>query len=138
MNPELTIDQVIQAYMENALDVKNDTILNLEKKSQAMLQMAQALNYLVPLATNNQEAELQMKAQEHEMTLSVKQQELQMKQQEHQMKLQQSQDNHQQKLQQASDNHQNSLVQSQQAHESRLVQQQQAQKANNSSTNTQK
>jgi hypothetical protein len=138
MNPELTIDQVIQAYMQNALEVKDDTILNLEKKSQAMLQMAQALNYLVPLATNNQAAELQMKAQEHQMTLSVKQQELEMKQQEHQMKLQQSQDNHQQKLQQASDNHQNSLVQSQQAHESRLVQQQQTQKANDSSTSTQK
>jgi hypothetical protein len=133
MNPELTIDQVIQAYMENALDVKNDTILNLEKKSQAMLQMAQALNYLVPLATNNQESELQMKAQEHQMTLSVKQQELQMKQQEHQMKLQQSQDNHQQKLQQTQDNHQNSLVQSQQAHETKLSQQKQA--VNNNDSN---
>jgi hypothetical protein len=138
MNPELTIDQVIQAYMEHALAVKESTMLNLDKQSQAMLQMAQALNYLVPLATNNQAAELQMKAQEHQMTLSIKQQELEMKQQEHQMKLQQSQDNHQQKLQQTNDNHQNSLVQSQQAHESRLVQQQQAQKANESSANTQK
>jgi hypothetical protein len=132
MNPELTIDQVIQAYMQNALEVQGDTILNLEKKSQAMLQMAQALNYLVPLATNNQAAELQMKAQEHEMTLSVKQQELQMKQQEHQMKLQQSQDNHQQKLQQTQDNHQNSLVQSQQAHETKLSQQKQAVNKNDS------
>lgn len=99
MNPELlTIDQVIQAYMQHALMVQGDQMLNIDKKSQAMLQMAQALNYLVPLATNDSEAELEMKTREHQMNLQAKQQELEFKQQEHIMKLQQSQETHAAKL----------------------------------------
>jgi hypothetical protein len=106
MNPEeqveipqqLTIDQVIQAYMQHALTVQGDQMLNVDKKSQAMLQMAQALSYLVPLATNDSEAELQMKAQEHQMNLQAKQAEIEFKHQEHAMKMQQADDKHRQSL----------------------------------------
>lgn len=123
MNPELlTIEQVIQAYMQNALAVQADQNLNLQVKSQAMLQMAQALSALVPLTTNNAEAELQMKAQEHQMNLQMKQAELGMKQQEHALKLQHSQAENEMKLQQSQQNHAASLIQSQQSHQTKLAQ----------------
>jgi hypothetical protein len=119
----LTIEQVIQAYMQTALAVQGDPNLNLQVKSQAMLQMAQALSTLVPLTTaDNGQAELQMKAQEHQMNLAMKQKELEMKQQEHVMKLQHSQAENEMKLQQAQQNHANSLVQSQQSHQVKLQQ----------------
>jgi hypothetical protein len=106
MNPEeqveipqqISIDQVIQAYMQYALTVQGDQILHIDKKSQAMLQMAQALSYLVPLATNDSEAELAMKQQEHDMTLQQKQAEIEFKHQEHLMKMQQADDKHRQGL----------------------------------------
>ena len=131
MNPELlTLEQVIQAYMQNALAIQGDTNLNLQVKSQAMLQMAQALGTLVPLTTaDNGQAELQMKAQEHQMNLEMKQAELGMKQQEHAMKLQHSQAENSLKLQQTQQNHENSLVQSQQSHQTKLAQAQQSAQA---------
>jgi hypothetical protein len=128
--PELTIDQVIQAYMQNALDIQSQN-LDVPVKAQAMLQMAQALNYLVPLATNNQQAELEMKAQEHQMNLQSKQAELAMKQQEHEMKLAHSQQENAMKLQQAQDHHANSLVQSQQSHATKLEQMKSVQSSKN-------
>lgn len=131
MNPELlTIEQVIQAYMQNALAVQADPNLNLQVKSQAMLQMAQALGTLVPLTTNdNGQAELQMKSQEHQMNLEMKQAELQMKAQEHQMKMQHSQAENEMKLQQAQDNHESKLIQGQQSHETKLTQAKESTKA---------
>jgi len=127
MNPELlTLEQVIQAYMQNALAVQADQNLNLQVKSQAMLQMAQALGTLVPLTTaDNGQAELQMKAQEHQMNLEMKQAELGMKQQEHAMKLQHSQSENEMKLTQARDNHVLSLAQNQESHQTKLSQAQQ-------------
>ena len=131
MNPELlTLEQVIQAYMQNALAVQADTNLNLQVKSQAMLQMAQALGTLVPLTTaDNGQAELQMKAQEHQMNLEMKQAELGMKQQEHAMKLQHSQAENEMKITQARDNHVLSLAQNQESHQTKLTQAQEAQKS---------
>ena len=120
--PQVTLEQVIAEYMDFAVSVKNDPNLNLDKKSQAMLQTAQALATLVPLASNDKEAELQLKAKEHEMNMQSKQQEMAMKRDEHLMKLQQSQADHNMKLQHAQENHQNSLVQSQQSHETKLKQ----------------
>jgi hypothetical protein len=129
MNPEqelITLEQVIQAYMQNALAVKASQQLNLDVKSQAMLQMAQALGTLVPLTTaDNGQAELQMKAQEHQMNLAMKQEEMKMKAQEHAMKLQHSQAENEMKLQQSQQNHEASLVQSQQSHQTKLAQTQQ-------------
>jgi hypothetical protein len=125
MNPEeqgLTIEQVIQAYMQHALQVQGDPQLNLQVKSQAMLQTAQALGTLVPLTTNNAQAELQMKAQEHQMNLQMKQAELGMKQQEHAMKMEHSQTENEMKLQQAQQNHESKLVQGVQSHQVKLQQ----------------
>lgn len=90
----VTIDQVIQAYMQHAMSIQGDQMLNTEKKSQAMYQLAQALNVLVPLATQDGQAELQMKAESHQMDLQAKQAEMEFKQQEHVMKLQQAQEKH--------------------------------------------
>lgn len=106
-----TLDQVIQAYMDQALAIKDDKMLNLDKKSQAMLQMAQALASLVPLATNDKEQELALKAQEHQMNMQVKQAELQMKAEEHRMKLEQSNQSHSLKLQQTAQSHAQNLQQ---------------------------
>lgn len=107
------IDQLVAEYVDFALQVKNDPNLNRDVKSQIMLQQAQALAQLVPLM-NGQEAELQMKQQEHAMNIEMKQQELAFKREEHQMKLQQSQSSHMMKLQQAQESHQSALVQSEQ------------------------
>lgn len=111
MNPELlTLEQVIQVYMQNALAIQADPQLNLQVKSQAMLQMAQALGTLVPLTTNDGQAELQLKAQEHQMNLTVKQEELKMKQQEHQFNLQAAAQKHQLDLETAARKHQTDTV----------------------------
>jgi hypothetical protein len=122
MNPE-ALNALIMDYMTFAAETRSDKNLNVNIKAQVMLQVAQALGTLVPLTTaDNGEAELQMKAQEHQMNLEMKKAELGMKAQEHQMKMQHSQAESQMKLQQAQQNHANSLVQSQQSHESKLTQ----------------
>lgn len=125
MNPEALVG-LISEYMEFSSEVRNDQNLGANVKSQVMLQMAQALGTLVPLVKDDGQAELQMKAQEHQMNLQMKQEEMKMKQQEHAMKLQHSQTENQMKLQQSQQNHAASLVQSQQSHQTKLVQAQQS------------
>jgi hypothetical protein len=116
------IEQLIAEYVDFTLQTKNDPVLDVNVKSDIMQKMAASLAQLVPLVTNDGQAELQMKQQEHAMTLEMKQAELQFKQQEHAMKMQQSQADHQLKLRQSQDNHSNSLVQSQQSHEAKIKQ----------------
>jgi hypothetical protein len=108
----IDIQQVIQAYMQQALTIQADQMLNLDKKTQAMLQMAQGLAALVPLATNDKEMELQLKAQEHQMDMQMKQAELQMKAEEHRMKLEQSNQSHNLKLHQTEQSFQQKSEQS--------------------------
>jgi hypothetical protein len=105
------IEQLIAEYVDFTLQIKNDEMLDKNVKSDIMQKMAGSLAQLVPLVTNDGQAELQMRQQEHAMTLEMKQQELAFKQQEHAMKLQQSQTDHQLKL-----------GQSQQSHEAKLKQ----------------
>ena len=128
MNPQMqALQGIIQEYMTLASEVRNDQNLGPTTKAQVLLQMSQSLAALVPLTTNDAQAELEMKAQEHQMNLQAKQAEMGMKQQEHQMKMQHSQSENEMKLQQAQQNHANNLVQSQQSHESKLVQAQETQ-----------
>jgi hypothetical protein len=132
------IEQLIAEYVDFTLQTKNDPILDVNVKSDIMQKMAGALAHLVPLVTNDGQAELQMKQQEHAMTLEMKQQEMAMKQQEHEMKLQQSQADHQLKLRQSQINHTNTLVQSQQSHETKLKQAQAGGAKNGSNNPVQK
>lgn len=145
------LPEVVNQYMDFAIQIRNDKELNKQVQSKIMLDMAQAMNYLVPLLTNDQQmemqmkqAEMQMKQQEHEMTLQMKEKELEMKQQEHvmklehsqaenQLKLQNTQDQNQMKLQQQQENHQHSIVQGHEAHESKMQQQKQAAQLKDSS-----
>jgi hypothetical protein len=127
MNPEVqrSVQMVLLEYLDYAMTIKDSNILGDPVKGQIMLQMSQAINYLVPLVQNEKEGELQLKSAETQMNLQSKQAELQMKAQEHQMKMQQSQNEHAMKLQQSHDNHQNSLVQGQQSHQAKLAMQKQ-------------
>jgi hypothetical protein len=125
-----SVQAVLLEYLDYAITIKESPILGDPVKAQIMLQMAQAINYLAPLAQDDKGQELQLKAEEHQMNLQAKQQELAMKEQEHEMKLQHQQNDHALKLQQAQDNHRNSLVQGQQSHEMKLSQQKQAVKKN--------
>lgn len=136
------LQEMIMQYIDYANGVKNDTTLGHPVKAQIMVQMAQAVNYLVPLIPNDQDmqmkqaelqmkfeeqqANLQFKQQEMQMNLEMKQQEMQMKAQENQMKQQQQQEQHHQKMQQQEQNNQLSLVQSQQQHEVSMEQTKQA------------
>lgn len=136
-DPMEFLPEVVNQYLDYAIKLKSDETLNIPVKTQAMLQMAQAINYLVPLVSNTdqqdkqqefqlkiaefemkmkeQENALQLKQQEHQMNMAMKQQELQFKQAESQMKLRQNAEQHQQKL-----------VQSEQAHQTKVKQQEQA------------
>jgi hypothetical protein len=105
------IEQLIAEYVDFTLQTKNDPVLDVNVKSDIMQKMAGALAQLVPLVTNDGQAELQMKQQEHAMTLEMKQAELQFKQQEHAMKMQQSQADHQLKLGQSQQSHEEKLKQ---------------------------
>jgi hypothetical protein len=123
MNPQ-ALAGLLMEYMEFTSEVRNDANLGPNVKSQIMLQMAQALSSLVPLVNDDGgQAELKMKAQEHQMNLEVKRAELGFKQQEHAMKMQHSQAENEMKLQQARLDHASKIMQSQEAHESKLAQQ---------------
>ena len=110
---------VILDYLDFATETRQDKALAAPVRSQVMLQIAQAINYLVPLLpkadpsqeqemqlkiaeyqmeTQRTEQELQFKQHEFEMTMEMKRQELLFKQQEAQMKLQQQEQTHIQKL----------------------------------------
>jgi hypothetical protein len=135
-DPVDALGTVILDYMDFASEIRKDLSLGAPVRSQIMVQMAQAINYLVPLLPKDdpqqeqdmqlkvaefqmkqqeQEMSLQMKAQEHQQTLQFKQEEMALKQQEMRLKLQAQEQQNQQKI-----------VQSQQQHQQRLQQQEQA------------
>lgn len=142
MEPMDILPEMINQYMDYAIQTKNNAQLNEQVKAQIMVQMAQAINYLVPLIPNDQEmqmkqAELQMKFQEQQMQMEMKQQEhqmdLQFKQEEMQLKMQESQikaqataQQTQQKIIQNEQTHQQKIVQTKESHKQQMEQQKQA------------
>lgn len=136
------VKEMVLQYIDHATAVKDDGELNAQVKSQVMSQMAQAVNYLVPLLPNTQEqdmkaaelemqfqqkqAEMELKAQEHEMNMQFKREELQMKLEEQRTKAQLQQQQNQQKMIQEKEKHNQSLVQNEQSHQHQLKQQKQA------------
>jgi hypothetical protein len=135
-DPMEALPMVVLSYLDFATEMRNDKTLALNVRSQAMLQMAQAINYLVPLLPKTdptQEMDMQMKVAEFEMKSQAQQEDLQMQREKHQMELefkqadmQLKQQENQMKLQQQSENHQQQLVQKNEAHKSSMEQQKQA------------
>lgn len=134
LDPLGVLEELTLQYMDFAIGVKNDPQLNVQVKAQAMLQMAQALNYLVPMLPSSKRiekepspAELEMKAAEMEMRAQEHAQKLQLKAAETALKEQQ---------------HQQQLIHAEQEHRQRLRQQRQAaqlkQRKNNSKSNQSK
>lgn len=118
LDPLGVLEELTLQYMDFAMGVKNDPQLNVQVKAQAMLQMAQALNYLVPMLPSSKRiekepspAELEMKAAEMEMRMREHEQKLQLKAAETALKEQQ---------------HQQQLIHNEQEHRQRLRQQKQA------------
>lgn len=107
LDPLDVLEEITLQYMDFAMGVKNDPQLNVQVKAQAMLQMAQALNYLVPMLPSSKRiekepspAELEMKAAEMEMRAQEHAQKLQLKATETQQKLIHNEQEHQQRLNQ--------------------------------------
>lgn len=65
INPMELLDEVVIEYMDLAYTIKNDMTLAVPVKTQAMLQLAQAINYLIPITQTMKEAEMIQKEQEH-------------------------------------------------------------------------
>lgn len=132
-DPTEMLQEMALQYIDYAVGTKNNAQLNEQVKSKIMLDMAQAVSYLVPLLKDDaqndlmmKQAELKMKGQEMEMDMQMKLVEFELKKEEHAMKLQHSQQENQMKLKQQEENHQHSLVQSQESHQSKMEQQKQA------------
>lgn len=114
LDPHDMLEEITLQYMDFVMGVKNDPQLNVQVKAQAMLQMAQALNYLVPMLPASKEmdkapspadlvqkqAEMEMRAQEHAQKLQLKAAEIALKEQQHQQKLIHNEQEHQQRLRQ--------------------------------------
>jgi hypothetical protein len=97
-DPMEALSHVVLSYMDYTTGIKNNKELAEPVRASIMLQMAQAINYFVPLLRDDSQmemqkmqAELEMKKQEHQMNMEMKQAEMQMKQQEMEMKLNHSQ-----------------------------------------------
>jgi hypothetical protein len=143
-DPMEALSHVVLSYMDYTTGIKNNKELAEPVRASIMLQMAQAINYFVPLLRDDSQmelqkmqAELEMKKQEHQMNMEMKQAEMQFKQQEmemklshsqqeNQMKLQHTEQQNQMQLQQGKENHEHSIVQSQESHQSKMEQQKQA------------
>lgn len=142
-DPVDALPMVILDYLDFATETRQDKALAAPVRSQVMLQIAQAINYLVPLLPKTdpnaeqdfqlkvaefqmkqqeQELAIQLKQQEHQMDMAMKQQELQFKQAENQMKLQQAQQAHQQKLVQNEQLNQQKVEQAKQAAQAKPTQ----------------
>ena len=114
LDPLGVLEELTLQYMDFAMGVKNDPQLNVQVKAQAMLQMAQALNYLVPMLPSSKriekepspadlvqkQAEMEMRAQEHAQKLQLKAAEVVLKEQQHQQQLIHNEQRHQQRLRQ--------------------------------------
>jgi hypothetical protein len=152
LEPQAILSELVLQYMDFAMQIKDDQGLNMATKTQSLVQMAQALNYLVPmikdgeeqqmkhmefqLKEEEQQANLQMKSQEHEMNLQFKREELQLKMQELQMKMEAQKQQQQIKNQQAQlqaanqqQKHNQQLVQNEEKHK---IQKEQAKQASQS------
>ena len=84
------MEEVLLAYIEYSLRIKNDPNLGEQIRSQILLQMAQSLNYLVPLANGSTDVMLQQ-----QQAVDKHNQELQMAQEKHQADLEMQQQKHQ-------------------------------------------
>ena len=123
-DPVDALPMIILDYLDFATETRNDKALGAPVRSQVMLQIAQAINYLVPLLPKDDpqaEQDMQLKIAEFEMNTQVKQQELEFKQQEHQMNLQFKEQEMQLKMQEQ----QMKLQQQEQTHMQKLVQNEQ-------------
>lgn len=114
LDPLGVLEEITLQYMDFAMGVKNDPQLNVQVKAQAMLQMAQALNYLVPMLPSSKRiekepspaelemkaAEMEMRAQEHAQKLQLKAAETALKEQQHQQQLIHNEQRHQQRMRQ--------------------------------------
>ena len=115
------IPELVNQYAEFAIQVKNSQTLGEPVKAQIMLQMAQALSSLVPLAGGHQD---QIVQQQHQMDLEKQKpiQQMQMAQQKHDQEMQIQLEKHQAEQQKAAQNHQMGLVQKEQQHQIALKQ----------------
>ena len=109
------LDQLIVEYVQFASETKNSTTLGEPVKAQIMLQMAQALNVLVPLAGSGQDQLVQQQA------------DMQMAQQKHAQDMQIQAERHQAELAKADQKHQMDLVHQDQKHTMALEQMKQKQ-----------
>ena len=115
------IPELVNQYAEFAIQVKNSQTLGEPVKAQIMLQMAQALSSLVPLAGGQQD---QIVQHQHQMDLEKQKhiQQMQMAQQKHDQAMQIQLEKHQAEQQKAAQNHQMGLVQKEQQHQIALKQ----------------
>jgi hypothetical protein len=99
------IPELVAQYVDFTMAVKNSQTLGESMKSQIMLQMAQALNVLVPLAGGQQDQVVQ---QQHEMDLDK---------QKHAQDMQIQLEKHQADLAKADQKHQMDLAHQEQKHQ---------------------
>lgn len=119
LDPLDVLEELTLQYMDFAMGVKNDPQLNVQIKAQAMLHMAQALNYLIPMLPSSKEidkapspvdlvqkqAEMEMRVQEHAQKLQLKAAETALKERQHQQKLIHNEQEHRQRLRQQNKRH---------------------------------
>lgn len=135
-DPMETLPLVLLSYMEHVEEIKGNPTLDEVVRATILSQMAQSINYLVPLlpkADPSREMDMQMKVAEFEMNEQSRQAEMQMKREMHQMDMQMRQDELQfkeaeskLKLQQQQEQHQQKLVQSKEQGELKAQQVKQA------------
>lgn len=73
INPMELLDEVVIEYMDLAYTIKNDNTLAIPIKTQAMLQLAQAINYLIPITQTMKESEHIQRLTEAEQAILLKQ-----------------------------------------------------------------
>jgi hypothetical protein len=102
------IPELVAQYVDFTMSVKNSNTLGEPVKAQIMLQMAQALNALVPLAGGQQDQVVQ---QQHEMDMAQQKhtQDMQIQMQKHQAELQKADDKHRMDLVHQAEKHQANL-----------------------------
>lgn len=114
------INELVLQYIQFAEEIRNDQVIAPTVKGTVLLQLAQSLNYLVPLASGGQDQALQAQqqadqhAQQMQMAQQKHQADMQMAQEKHALEIQKAQAEHQMKQQHAQDNHHMGLVTKQQ------------------------
>lgn len=110
------INELILQYIELATEIRHDVTLGPPVKGTVLLQLAQALSSLVPLATQGEEQALQQQqqmdqaqkqhAQQMQMAQQKHDQQLQITAQKHALDMQKVQESHQMQMKQANTNEQ--------------------------------